>query len=116
MTPTAIAQIDRAAVNRANALHSTGPCTAEGKQTSSRNPIRHGLTARTAVLPAEDPAASLCKLNKKRGIPFDPAENGFVFSKSEIDAFAQQQMRLNEARRLEHVLLDPTRPPIRETF
>ena len=32
--------------NRANAKHSTGPKTAEGKAASSRNSTRHGLTGR----------------------------------------------------------------------
>ena len=45
----------RAATNRANSLHSTGPRTESGKQRSSRNALRHGLTAQTAVLPTEDP-------------------------------------------------------------
>src|SRR5208282_4667997 len=44
------------AVNRANSAHSTGPRTASGKQRSSLNALSHGLTARTAVLPTEDPA------------------------------------------------------------
>ena len=39
-----------------NALRSTGPRTAEGKTASSRNSLRHGLTARTTVLPGEDQA------------------------------------------------------------
>ncbi len=51
------AAINRAAVNRANAQHSTGPRTEAGKQRSSLNAIRHGLSAQTAVLPSEDPAA-----------------------------------------------------------
>jgi hypothetical protein len=46
---------DRAAVNRANSLHSTGPRTESGKQRSSLNALNHGLTARTALLPTEDP-------------------------------------------------------------
>jgi hypothetical protein len=45
----------RAATNRANSLHSTGPRTEPGKQRSSLNALSHGLTARTAVLPSEDP-------------------------------------------------------------
>ncbi len=45
----------RAATNRANSQHSTGPRTEPGKQRSSRNALRHGLTAQTAVLPTEDP-------------------------------------------------------------
>jgi len=45
----------RAATNRANSLHSTGPRTEPGKQRSSRNALRHGLTAQTAVLPTENP-------------------------------------------------------------
>jgi len=36
---------------------STGPRTAAGKQRSSMNALRHGLTAASAVLPSEDQAA-----------------------------------------------------------
>jgi hypothetical protein len=51
-TPT---EARRAAINRANSTHSTGPRTESGKQRSSLNALSHGLTARTAVLPTEDP-------------------------------------------------------------
>jgi hypothetical protein len=44
----------QAVTNRANSLHSTGPRTQPGKQRSSLNALRHGLTAQTAVLPNED--------------------------------------------------------------
>ena len=71
----------RTRANRANARHSTGPRTEPGKQRSSLNALRHGLprptdpdgtsrgteiqerskgvpaTARTALLPTEDPEA-----------------------------------------------------------
>src|SRR5580698_3284293 len=47
----------RTAINRANAQHSTGPRTDSGKQRSSLNALRHGLTAASAVLPSEDRAA-----------------------------------------------------------
>ena len=44
--------------NRANALHSTGPRTPEGKTASSQNAFKHGLSIqRHAVLRDEDPAA-----------------------------------------------------------
>src|ERR1700719_1253455 len=49
--------INRAAVNRANAQHSTGPRTEAGKQRSSLNALRHGLTGQTVVLPTEDQSA-----------------------------------------------------------
>ena len=45
---------DRAAINRENAQHSTGPRTAEGKKRASLNALRHGLTGHTIVLPSED--------------------------------------------------------------
>jgi len=200
-------EVNRAAVNRANAQHSTGPRTEAGKQRSSLNAIRHGLTAQTVLLPSEDPAqyetlrrqmldecqpatptetqlvqelvdtawrlnriplleadlltratdtratrepiacdiaeatralatlglhgqrlsrqfqktldqlraiqterrqreqhdrkraASLLELHKHKGIP-SPAQDGFVFSESEIEAHSQRLMRQNEARRV----------------
>lgn len=45
------------AANRANALKSTGPRTAEGKQQASRNAVTHGVWAAAPVIPGEDPAA-----------------------------------------------------------
>jgi hypothetical protein len=189
-TPT-----NRAAINRANSQHSTGPRTAAGKQRSSLNAIRHGLTARTAVLASEDlaayqrhcrqfideyqpanatetqlvqdladtswrlnripileaalfaeipspqalvpavaslglhsarlsrqfqkvadqlreiqlerrqherrelkDAAAILELHKHQGIPWEPADHGFVFSKDQVERCSQRMMRQNEAR------------------
>ena len=46
--------MSRTEINRANAQHSTGPRTEAGKQRSSLNALRHGLTGQIIVLPAED--------------------------------------------------------------
>ena len=46
-----------AAANKANARKSTGPRTPAGKQRSSLNALRHGLTGHVVVLPTEDQAA-----------------------------------------------------------
>jgi hypothetical protein len=53
------AAIDRATKSAAanKARHSTGPRTQAGKQRSSLNAYRHGLTGQTLVLPTEDVAA-----------------------------------------------------------
>jgi hypothetical protein len=40
------------AANAANAQHSTGPRTTEGKDRSSQNASKHGLTAREVVIGA----------------------------------------------------------------
>jgi hypothetical protein len=56
-TPQSLTPEPRTRANRANALHSTGPRTEPGKQRSSLNALRHGLTAQIAVLPNEDPEA-----------------------------------------------------------
>jgi hypothetical protein len=124
--------------NRRNALLSTGPRTAAGKQRSSQNALTHGLTSHSPVLATEDlatlglhyqrlsrqfqkavdqlreiqsecrseqerhlkRAAALLELHKHKGIPYDPAElfseDGFVFSKDQVEAFSQRLMRLNE--------------------
>lgn len=44
------------AANRANAARSTGPRSDGGKARASMNAVRHGLAARAALLPGEDPA------------------------------------------------------------
>ena len=49
---TSLRQIES---NRHNALRSTGPKTEAGKQRSSKNAVRHGLTAETVIEPLEDP-------------------------------------------------------------
>jgi hypothetical protein len=203
--------VGRAVINRANSRHSTGPRTDSGKQRSSLNALRHGLTAASAVLPAEDQAAydahrrgffdeyqpatptetqlvqeladtawrinripaleaalldraanppteqaridfdivdahralatlslhytrlsrqfqkavdqlrdiqadraererrdlkdaaALLELHKHKGVPWEPADHGFVFSKDHVERFAQRTMRLNEARHIEYV-------------
>ena len=57
-------------------------------------------------------AAVLLELHKHKGIPYHPAEFGFVFSKDQIEAHAQRLMRLNESRHIEHVLFH-MQPPIK---
>ena len=49
----------RIQANRRNALRSTGPTTARGKRTVSRNAIKHGFLAREAVITAGDGEESL---------------------------------------------------------
>ena len=54
----AMASDRQTAANRLNAQKSTGPRTEEGKERSSRNPLKHGLTAaKHVVLDHEDEAA-----------------------------------------------------------
>ena len=48
-------------------------------------------------------AAALLELHKHKGLPYHPAEYGFVFSKQQIEAFAQRLKRINESRHIEHV-------------
>ncbi|MDZ7637652.1 MAG: hypothetical protein U5J83_05295 [Bryobacterales bacterium] len=55
--------------NQANAQHSTGPRTPEGKATSSQNALKHGLSIqRHAVLRDEDPEAYAQLLSALREI------------------------------------------------
>jgi hypothetical protein len=209
----------RVRANRANAVRSTGPRTAAGKQRSSQNALTHGLTSHSPVLATEDPvayqhhcrqfldeyqpatpsetqltqqladtawrlnrvplleaalldraanppsdqaridfdivdahralatlgmhsqrlscqfrktldqlreiqadraererrdlkdAAALLELHKHKGLSYDPAQYGFVFSKDAIEAFSQRLQHLNQARHIEHVLYH-MQPPV----
>ena len=50
-----MATIKQIEANRRNAQQSTGPKTPEGKAAVRLNALRHGLRARTVVLPGEQP-------------------------------------------------------------
>ncbi|HTS48313.1 MAG TPA: hypothetical protein VMH05_10245 [Bryobacteraceae bacterium] len=222
MSATPVPAMDRASINRANAQHSTGPRTESGKQRSSLNALRHGLTAASPILPSEDPAAyethrrqfiddyqpatatetqlvqelidtswrlnriplleadllnraanppseqaridfdivdahriinnlsiqshrlsrqfqkaldklreiqtdrrdrerrqlkdaaALLELHKHKGIPWEPADDGFVFSKDQVERTAQHLIRQNEARHVGYVRFEmPPQPPKR---
>src|SRR5438132_1868143 len=72
----------KSATARANGAKSRGPTTAEGKEKSSRNSIKHGLTAGNGniLLDCEDPEQFDEVLNKLLGIhePATPAETDLV--------------------------------------
>lgn len=87
--------------NRNNSQLSSGPKTAEGKQASSRNATRHGLTGTQIVIPGEDPAVyeelrqSLSQSHK----PANDAERILV------DQIAANAWRLLRAQRVETAFL-----------
>ena len=101
MSATAFAPIDRAAINRANSQHSTGPRTEAGKQRSSRNALRHGLCAASPVLPSEDRTAYEQHLREFFGEyqPATPTERHLV------QELADTSWRLNRIPMLEAELL-----------
>ena len=44
-------------------------------------------------------AASLLQLDQEKGVPFDPAANGFVLSKTEIETYIHRRRRAKKAAR-----------------
>ena len=100
---------DRAAINRANAQHSTGPRTESGKQRASRNAITHGLTAESAVLPSEDPAAYQRHIQQflDEYRPITPTETHLVHELANT-AWRQNRIPLLEAELLNRAKNPPT--------
>ena len=108
MPATAAAvEIDRAEVNRANAQHSTGPRTEAGKQRSSQNALRHGLTARSAVLPSEDPAAYQQHLRQF----MDEYQPATATETQMVQQLADTSWRINRIPMLEADILARVEPP-----
>src|ERR1035441_168514 len=66
--------------SRANGRLSKGPVTADGKQRSSQNALRHGLLASCLVLDTESPEAfqALLDFHIERLKPADGLELGIV--------------------------------------
>jgi hypothetical protein len=80
---------------------STGPRTPEGKQRSSINALRHGLTGRVVVMPDEDMNAynSFCKELLTDLAPETPFERQYA------QTFCDTQWRLNRALSIEDSML-----------
>ena len=89
------------AANRANALHSTGPRTQNGKDLVRFNAFRHGLLAQDVVLPGEDGDAFEDLLNQVRAnlSPVGPIEEFLV------NRVANAMWRLKRLARAETALL-----------
>jgi hypothetical protein len=83
--------------NRNNAKQSTGPRTEEGKAHVSQNALKHGLLARDAVLPGEDPAEFAAQLTALEDDirPTDALEHELVRQ------IADAQWRMRRLTRLE---------------
>jgi hypothetical protein len=95
------ADVDRASINRENAQHSTGPRTESGKQRSSLNALRHGLTSQIIVLPSEDLAAYQSFTKRF----FDDLQPKGVLEEQLVQTLADSSWRLNRARAIETNLL-----------
>ncbi len=92
----------RAEINKANAQRSTGPKSRAGKEKSSLNALRHGLTGQVVVMPAEDLQAYQRHLQSFTGEynPKGPTEAHLV------QALADTSWRLNRVASLETNLLN----------
>jgi hypothetical protein len=92
---------NRSEINRANAQHSTGPKTAEGKKQSSLNALRHGLTGQIVVMPTEDLAAYQLHLKSFT----DEYHPSGATESNLVQALADTTWRLNRVAALETNLL-----------
>jgi hypothetical protein len=91
---------NRAAINRENAQHSTGPITPEGKARSSQNALKHGLSGKALLIPSDDPAAFQRHLDSflNEYQPQGPTEQQLVRT------LASNSWHLDRVNRLEEAL------------
>ena len=87
--------------NKENAKHSTGPRTAEGKQRSSQNAIKHGLCALDPLIPGEDPEAfqeHFCEIE----LDLQPAS---AIESNLVEQIADVSWRLKRLSRIEAAVI-----------
>ena len=98
--------LSQATANLANAQSSTGPRSEIGKAVSSQNALKHGLTAKTILLPGEDEAAyrKLCDGMFESFAPADTPE------KELIQLLCDTQWRLQRCGRIEAAILSADVP------
>ena len=90
----------RNAANRANAQHSTGPRTPEGKAASAQNAFKHGLSIqRHAVLRDEDPAEYAQLLSELREI-YEPRSRREDLAVEDVAQCRWALQRFDEAEAL----------------
>src|SRR5437762_11963832 len=93
--------------NRRNALQSTGPKTPEGKAAVRLDALRHGLRARTVVLPGEKPEEfqQLCDDLETEWSPKSRTEQFYV------EQMAVSQWKLNRMEMAERSVFAQTSDP-----
>jgi hypothetical protein len=90
--------------NRRNAAHSTGPKTPEGKAASSKNALKHGLTATEILLPHEDRDAYDARLQTwlDHDRPTDPghvaAIERLVYTQARLDRCTRHETETTKQR------------------
>jgi hypothetical protein len=91
----------KVAANQANAQFSTGPTSPDGKQRSSLNATRHGLTGRVVVLPSEDMTVYQA-FSRELLASLDPKT---PLERELAQTVVDQQWRLNRVRTIEDSML-----------
>ncbi len=59
-------------------------------------------------------AASLLEFHKHKGLPWEPSDDGFVFSKDQVELFARRAIRQNDARHVGYVRFDMFPSPMQQ--
>jgi hypothetical protein len=87
--------------NRANALLSTGPVTAEGKENCKHNATKHGLSGAQIVVKGEDPA----EYDRSRQDLFESYNPVGGAEEMLVERIAQSWWRLQRAERIEAAIV-----------
>ncbi len=105
----------RTEASRANGALSAGPVTPEGKATSARNSLKHGLNSSMTILPNEDPAefAHLLQSLLNRIRPLDAFETEQVLQAATA-LWRKRRIRLMESalflQERDRLLADASQP------
>src|SRR5712672_2967031 len=102
-----MATIKQIEANRRNALQSTGPKTPEGKAAIRLNALRHGLRARTVVLPGEQPE-EFQQLSDDLQAEWHPKSRTEQFY---VEQMAVSQWKLNRMEMAERSVFQQTSDP-----
>ena len=101
----------RAEANRRNAQKSTGPRTPEGKDRSRFNAVKHGLRAKSDILPGEDVEAFQVRLEGWTR-ELDPRDDVERFLVGHAVRMSWQLDRAQRARSMRRWPMPRSPPPI----